>query len=134
MHTSRSGSEMWKQRLCTGNTAEGAREQAGNGSRVWAALGSSGRDEAADLGDGALALPLLWDQAQALQGEAGMSLAGACWLWMRPGDSSGQWTWGLRGLQRSKQPWQRGTKHRGGEGKPARGFMLSSGLEKTCQH
>lgn len=61
-HTSRSGSEMWKQRRCTGKVAEGARQQAGNGSWLWAALGSSGKDVAASLGDRPLALPVLQDQ------------------------------------------------------------------------
>lgn len=40
----------------------------------------------------------------------------------------------LRGLQTSKQPWQRGMKHQRGEGKLARGFTLSSRLEEMCQH
>lgn len=40
----------------------------------------------------------------------------------------------LRALQTSKQPRQRGMKYQGAEGKPARGFTLSSRLEETCQH
>lgn len=63
-----------------------------------------------------------------------MSLAGACWLWLQPGDSSGQGTRGPWVLQTSKQPWQRGTEHWGGEGKPAGGFTLSCRLEEMCRH
>lgn len=60
--------------------------RAGNGSQVclrWAALGGTWL---LTLGTGTLALLVLQDQAPKLQGEAGMSLAGACSLpWLQSG-------------------------------------------------
>lgn len=77
MHTSRSGLEMWRQRRCTGNMDEGAGQKAGNSSQLWAVLGTSGKDVAADLGDKDTCTAHPQEQAQALQAEAGMSLVPA---------------------------------------------------------
>lgn len=88
MHTSKSGLETWKQRLCTGNMGKGVGSRWGTAAGFqlcWAALAGMWL---LALGMGTLALPALQDQGQALHGKAATRLAGACSLLrLQSGDS-----------------------------------------------
>ena len=133
MHTSRSGLEMWKQRRCTGNMDEGAGQKAGNSSQLWAVLGTSGKDVAADLGDK--------DTCTAHPAGAGTSTAsrgrdesGACSLPWLHGIAMGGGQQGCQGTANNQATLAERNERLGGERKLAGGFTLSSRMENKGSH